>query len=157
MTKDPQAQVGQNSVSDRRGLLGSFFPANCLVEIVRTGAGRHRPNSMTDLFAWSEAQTLRDQGMALAADAQESEAPGFSALAYAAIEMVARRQTEVHVDDVLAECPIRPAHPNAYGSVWLRAIRNRIIERTGTVRPCRTDARKHSHNYPVYRSLVVGC
>ena len=46
-----------------------------------------------DLFQHAEqAARLRNAGMALAADAQDGKAPEWSALAYAAIVTVARRQ-----------------------------------------------------------------
>lgn len=100
------------------------------------------------------AESLRDRGMSLAADAQEFKTPGFAEAAYAAICSVARRQETVHVDDVLRICHLKPEHPNAWGAVWLRAIRDGVIQRTGTVKPCMSDAAKHKHNYPVYRSLL---
>jgi hypothetical protein len=68
---------------------------------------------------------------------------------------VARRQSTVHVDDVLSIFNVKPSHPNAWGAPWQRAIKNGIIERTGTVRPS-TDAKKNSHQYPVYRSNILG-
>jgi len=109
---------------------------------------------MSDLFSY--ARTLRDDGMSRAADAQERERP-FKDEAYAAILRVATRQPEVFVDDVLRECPARPEHSNAWGSVWQRAIRAGVIARTGRVAPCRTDAGKHCHQYPIYRSnLFLG-
>lgn len=100
------------------------------------------------------ATIRRDAGMAAAADAQERKTPGFGAVAYGAIVAVAKRQATVHVDDVLAECEARPQHHNAWGAVWARAIRDGVIRRSGEVRLCRTDARKHGHAYPVYRSRL---
>jgi hypothetical protein len=97
---------------------------------------------------------LRDAGMARAAEAQERETP-FADAAYGVIVAIAQRQSTVHIDDVLSECTARPKHYNAWGAVWMRARRNQIIEHSGTVKPCMTDARKHSHQYPVYRSLVL--
>lgn len=103
-----------------------------------------------DLFAFAEAQASRDAGTAQAA----GNAPVFSAHALAVIESIARRQSEVHVDDVLlAGVPV-PAHPNAWGAVWLSAIRKGFILRTATPRPCKTDRKKHAHQYPVYASLI---
>ena len=101
----------------------------------------------------STAERLRDRGMARAADAQDRAVIGWSELAYLAILNVARMQETVHTDDVRAIFPHEPDHPNAFGAVWLRAIRDGVIERTGTVRAS-TDPRKHSHQYPIYRSLT---
>ena len=103
----------------------------------------------------SEGAKLRDAGVELAASAQEEKSPGWSARAYAAILTVARSKPTVHVDDVLAQFEEKPAHPNAWGSVWVRAIREKVLARTGRVAPCVRDAGKRAHNYPVYQSLVV--
>lgn len=100
------------------------------------------------------AEELRDRGMSLASRAQEARTPGWHELAYQAIVAIARRSPVVHIDIVLAEFTLRPTHANAWGSVWMRAIRKRVIERTGQMLPCTTDARKHKHLYPVYRSLI---
>lgn len=105
-----------------------------------------------DLFDW--AQQRRDTGMGLAADAEDSEQPDFAQTAYLTICHLAKTLPEVHVDDVLVHCNMRPHHYNAWGAVWMRAIRDRVIERSGRSRPCRTDARKNAHQYPVYRSLI---
>jgi hypothetical protein len=107
---------------------------------------------MTDLFDY--ARRRRDRGMSIAADAEDDEQPEFAVVAYSAIRVVAERQDTVHVDDVLPLCTVKPNHPNAFGAVWMRAIRDRIIAHSGMVRPCRTDAKKNAHRYPVYRSLI---
>ena len=99
------------------------------------------------------ARTRRDAGMSLAA---EAEGPDFAAAAYYVICAIAARQPTVHIDDVLAGCALRPHHPNAWGAVWMRAIRNGVIIHSGTVRPCRTDGKKHAHQYPIYSSLIQG-
>lgn len=106
---------------------------------------------------------LRDTGMALARDAQEQKAPGWTDLAYRAIESVARSQATVHVDDVarVGEGWLpEPAHANAWGSVWQKAIRRGLILRSGSVRPAggsyKAHAHKHGRAYPVYMSLVFG-
>jgi hypothetical protein len=109
---------------------------------------------MTDLFAFAEAKRQRDAGMNIAVDAQDAEVPRWSDIAYAAIERVARRQIHVHVDDVIGENVPRPAHTNAWGAVWTRAIRAGIIQRSNQVRPCRTDPKKHAHQSPVYYSRI---
>jgi hypothetical protein len=110
-----------------------------------------------DLFAHAElrktAERLRDRGMGLAADAQDRTIPNWSALAYMAILAVARMQETVHVDDVKAIFPHEPHHFNAWGAVWMRAIKDGVIERTGAMRPS-TDPRKHKHQYALYRSLL---
>jgi hypothetical protein len=94
----------------------------------------------------------RDSGMALAELAETMAQPDFAEAAYAAICHVARRQSEVHVDDILRHCKVKPSHYNAWGAVWMRAIKDGVIVRTGMVRPCISDPGKHKHNSPVYRS-----
>jgi hypothetical protein len=123
-----------------------------------------------DLFSWARAQpepapgldpggaagaALRDSGMALASQAQEHERPGWGERAYQAIVAVARLRATVHVDDVLRIFREQPEHPNAWGSVWQKAIRDGVITRSGTVRETQ-DRRKHRHRYPVYASAIFG-
>lgn len=114
---------------------------------------------MSDLFTHAErretATRLRDTGMALAAEAQDNAVPNWSALAYMAILAVARVQDTVHQNDIAKIFPHQPAHPNAWGQPWRRAIKDGAIERTGELRACE-DARKHRHNSPVYRSRIRG-
>jgi hypothetical protein len=92
----------------------------------------------------------RDAGMELAGDAEGEE---FSRAAFEAICRVASRQATLFVDDVLLECSLRPRHFNAWGGVWMRAIRRKIIVNTGTTRQSH-DPLKHAHRYPIYRSLI---
>lgn len=108
---------------------------------------------MSDLFSWSEGAALRDRGMAIAAAAQARKAPGWSDRAYAAIVRRARAHPTVHRDDVALDFTEEPAHPNAAGSVWGRAIRDGVLEETGRTRKT-TDPKKHRHSYPVWRSLL---
>jgi hypothetical protein len=96
----------------------------------------------------------RDAGMLEAEFAEALTGSDFAEVAYAAICHVARRQSEVHVDDILRFCKVKPSHANAWGAVWLRAIKDGVILRTGSVRPCLSDPLKHKHNYPVYLSGV---
>jgi hypothetical protein len=109
--------------------------------------------SPPDLFAFAQAR--RDAGMA---QAEANARPDFSAAAFAAIERVARQQVHVHIDAVLAAMAVTgapaPHHPNAWGPVWLRAIRSGIIQRTTETRPCQSDPKKNAHRYPVYFSLI---
>lgn len=107
------------------------------------------------LFAHADrAAQLRDAGMRLAASAQDGKHPGWSELAYAAIVAVAKRQEHLFVDDVLRELRADPHHPNAWGGVWMRAIRSRVIEDSGHTKRS-ADPKKHAHKYTVYRSLVL--
>jgi hypothetical protein len=106
-----------------------------------------------DLFSWSKGAALRDAGMAIASAAQERAAPGWADRAYAAIVAVALAQDTVHVDDVRLIFKEAPSHPNAWGAVWTRAIKDGVIAATGTIRRT-TDPRKHRHSYPIYRSLI---
>jgi hypothetical protein len=108
-----------------------------------------------DLFSWADGAALRDAGMMTAAEAQERAAPGWAERAYQAIIAVARQRASVHVDDVLQIFREPPEHPNAWGSVWQKAIRDGVITRSGTVRETQ-DRRKHRHQYPVYASAIFG-
>lgn len=107
-----------------------------------------------DDYAVRQAVVARDVGMVEAEFAEALTGSNFAEVAYAAICHVARRQSELHVDDILRYCRVKPSHPNAWGAVWMRAIRDGTIIHTGMVRPCVSDAGKHKHNYPVYRSGV---
>ena len=107
---------------------------------------------MTQLDLLEYGRTLRDSGMALAEASQALKDPTWSVDAYAAIERVARRQAEVHRNDITGLVR-EPTSPNAWGSVWQRAIRDGIIEHSGRVKPC-IDPSKHAHSSPVYASLI---
>lgn len=109
----------------------------------------------------------RDAGMAAAERAQAKSDPIWAELAYAAIERVALRQPFVHVDDVMAEGVPAPAHFNAWGAVWTKAIRGSkkdnlmpILERVSAGRPAKEKAlpaglrRKHNHRSPIYQSRL---
>lgn len=102
----------------------------------------------------SHAIKARDAGMIEAEFAEILSGSEYTDALYTAICQVARRQPEVHIDHVLPLVKVKPAHPNAAGFVWVRAIKDGIIERTGYVRQCRADAGKRAHCYPTYRSLV---
>lgn len=106
--------------------------------------------------ALATARTLRDDGMAAAADAEARVQPEYAAQLAAAIVTVAKRQATVHIDDVQPLVTVQPYHANAAGPVWRRAILDKIIVATGRTRPCRVDPRKHLHNSPVYRSTLFG-
>lgn len=105
------------------------------------------------LFDHAIAERRRDRGIGLAAEAQDRSVPDWGERAYEAIARLAEVQAEIHVDDVLRVFMTKPEHPNAWGSVWQRAIRDGLIERTGRVKPS-ADAKKNSHNYPIYRSAA---
>lgn len=100
------------------------------------------------------ARQARDVGMTEAEFAEALVNPDFGEVAYAAICHVARRQAEVHIDHVLRFLKVRPAHPNAMGSVWLRAIKDGVILKSDNDRfqPCLSDPGKHKHQYRCYRS-----
>jgi hypothetical protein len=103
-------------------------------------------------FDAEQAATARDAGMALAELAETMENPEFSTEALNAIRRVAKRQETLFVDDVLAECRATPRHHNAWGMIWVRAIKERIIIATNQVKQS-CDPAKHRHAYRVYRSL----
>ncbi len=90
----------------------------------------------------------RDAGMARA-DRDEQ----WASTTYQMIVRLAKQQAEVHVDDVLQVVLSEPPHFNSWGSVWMRAIRNGVLEKTGRMRQT-ADRKKHAHEYPIYRSLI---
>jgi len=105
---------------------------------------------MSDVPLLDYGERLKQRGMALAECAQEWSSPGSTEEAFLALVAVARRQATVHANDLRH---VRLERPNAWGSVWARAIREGIIERTNEVRPC-SDPLKHKHNSPLYASLI---
>lgn len=105
-----------------------------------------------DDYTARQAMNARDIGIIEAEFAETLVNPDFAEVAYAAICHVARRQVEIHVDDILRFCKVKPSHYNAWGSVWMRAIKDGVIMKTGMVRPCMSDPLKHRHSSPVYRS-----
>lgn len=108
-----------------------------------------------DLFSYAaEAESRKQAGMKLALFAQDEKVPEWSELAYRAIVAIAKRQETVHIDDVLRAFAAKPIHPNAWGSVWQRAIREDVIAHTGRVRKCSSDPKKNAHQYPIYSSLI---
>lgn len=108
---------------------------------------------MSDLVEM--AQQLRDRGMSLAELAQDAASPCWSERAYEALVAVARMSPVVHVDQVLAAFDDKPVSHNAWGSVWMRAIKAKVIVHSGRVMPSR-DVAKHRHNSPIYTSLIYG-
>jgi hypothetical protein len=107
--------------------------------------------SQLDLFSGLEK---RDQGVGLASAAQDRDESDWSVRALEALIGLARLHVEIHTDDLTAVVPA-PAHFNAWGAVWLAAIRSGVIERTGRYRKS-ADPKKHAHVYPIYRSRLVG-
>lgn len=104
------------------------------------------------LFDLPTAQRARDEGMAQAAD---HAGLLWGEFAYMALKGLAVTRRELHTDDLAEACPWEPASPNAWGGIWMRALRAGLIERTGELRPSKQPA-KHRHAYPCYRSLVFG-
>jgi hypothetical protein len=58
----------------------------------------------------------RDAGMIAAEFAERLSGSTYPDVLYAAICHVARRQCEVHADDVLPLVNVKPSHPNSAGS-----------------------------------------
>lgn len=106
---------------------------------------------MSDLVEMAEE--LRERGMSLAANAQDLISPLWSDRCYAALLKLARTHSTIHVDQLLAAFPEKPSHPNAFGAIWMRAIREHNIIHSGRVKPS-ADPTKHRHQYPVYLSLI---
>jgi hypothetical protein len=102
------------------------------------------------LFDFALANRLKTDGMAQVA----AHAPIYSALAYAALVRIARRQLVLHADDLIAELNgLKPPHPNAIGPCWQRAVHEGLIQRTNQVRASH-DPVKRARMCPVYFSLV---
>lgn len=106
-----------------------------------------------DLFD-NAGTELRDRGMVEAEFAEALTGSDYAETLYAAICHVARRQVEVHLDDVLPLVKTKPSHANAAGFVWVRAIKDGVLIKTGRTRPCRSDPKKRVHNYPLYCSGI---
>jgi hypothetical protein len=103
--------------------------------------------SLFDLMAGRER---RDAGMELA---QAAQGTAWSVYCYGLLEGLARHLPELHTDDLARVIEWHPAHFNAYGAVWSRAIRSGLLAKTGRSRPSKQRG-KNAHEYPVYRSLV---
>jgi hypothetical protein len=93
----------------------------------------------------------RDAGVAAAAKAQDKADPLWKELAYAALLRVAERQAWVHRDDVAKECGLSPHHPNAWGAVWLKAVKAGVLVDKGRSRKT-TDPTKHAHKMTLWYS-----
>jgi hypothetical protein len=104
----------------------------------------------TSLFDLMSGRERREVGMDLAAAAQGT---AWSSYCYGLLEGLAAELPEVHTDDLARVIEWHPAHFNAYGAVWQRAIRSGLLAKTGRTRPSRQPG-KNAHEYPVYRSLV---
>lgn len=110
----------------------------------------HAPaDSLFDLMA---GRARRDAGVDAAAAAQGTQ---WGVYAAGLLEGLARALPEVHTDDLARVIEWHPAHFNAYGAVWQRALRSGLLAKTGRTRPSKQPG-KHAHEYPVYRSLVFG-
>ncbi|MGY3609907.1 MULTISPECIES: hypothetical protein [unclassified Bradyrhizobium] len=107
-----------------------------------------------DDYAAAQAVRARDVGMLEAEFAETLTGSDFAEVAYAAICHIARRQAEVHIDDLLRHLKVKPSHPNCMGQIWRRAIKDGVLLKTNSIRPCLSDPLKHLHNYPVYASGV---
>lgn len=106
------------------------------------------------LFDLDAGRQARDAGMASAARHAESDPAVWSAeAAYRALVELARTQPYVHTDDLAKAYPATCPRPNAWGQVWLRALRERVIERTGGSLPSKQPG-KHAHSYPRYESRL---
>lgn len=95
----------------------------------------------------NKGRKLRDDGMSEAVDAEGNQ---WASMAYKVMCLIAKTQPTVHVDDVIGAVG-QPDHPNAWGSVWMRAIKNGVLQRTSETRQT-ADPLKHAHRYPVYAS-----
>lgn len=98
----------------------------------------------------SRERAARDEGMARASAAV---GPVWREHAFLALRDLAREKPTVFVDDLYARVEWQPRSPNAWGSVWQRAIREGLIRKTGRTAPSKLRG-KHAHHYPVYESLV---
>ncbi|WP_061023935.1 hypothetical protein [Bradyrhizobium sp. CCH5-F6] len=107
-----------------------------------------------DDYTSRQAVQARDAGMIEAEFAEVLSGSSYCDALYAAICYVARRQCEVHADDVLPLVKVKPLHPNAAGSVWRRAMKDGVLLGEVGRRRCATDVVKKAHVYPVYRSGV---
>lgn len=106
--------------------------------------------TLSDAVSGALEAQRRDEGIARAEGASDAV---WRQYAYGKLRDLARTQRTIHVDDLYAVLEWHPASPNAMGGLWLRAIREGLIERSGEYRPTKLKG-KHAHTYPVYASLV---
>ncbi len=95
----------------------------------------------------------RDEGIARATSGQPI---GWPEYAYSVLVELARTNQTVHVDQFVPALQWQGGHPNAMGGVWLKAIKNGVLDREPVAyEPTRLPG-KHLHRSPRYRSLVFG-
>jgi len=101
-----------------------------------------------------DGRVARDIGMVEAEFAEVLSGSTYLDALEAAIKHVARRQCEVHIDDVLPLLRVKATHPNSAGSVWRRLVNDGTLVKSDSdrFRPCSVDPGKHRHDYRVYRS-----
>lgn len=107
-------------------------------------------HAATSLFDWAEHR--RDVGMVEAEFAEVLSGSDYPEALYAAICHIARRQCEVHIDDILRILKAKPSHPNCAGPVWVRARKDGTLLGEVGRRKCVSDPTKRAHVYPVFAS-----
>lgn len=98
-----------------------------------------------DIFA---ARARRDDGVKRAHDHALEE---FKREAFAAVRAYLERHETMHVDDLAPELPALPGDRRALGPVFLRAVREGLMEKTDLYRP---SVASNMTPKVVWRSLV---
>lgn len=104
-----------------------------------------------------EGRQLANEGAERATEHAEKVDPGWKKEAYEIIHSVAMEREHLHADHVwqrAAEWGL-PAPPDnrAWGSIWSKAIRAKIIEKTGRYTTTKRSV-AHRMDIPIYRSLI---
>jgi hypothetical protein len=131
----------------------------------RTGEDLRR--ELLASFSGSDREgAARDQGIDLAAAAQELSAPGWHDRADAALRRLAERSLRVDIDLLYVEMGLLlpggvlnpngdwPSHPNAWASVWKRAKTAGVISRLPQGYYPTSLPGKHHHVSPYYHSRI---
>jgi hypothetical protein len=130
--------------TDMAALQDAFGPPQPRLE---PAAPEFRQASLFDLMSGRER---RDAGMDLA---EGAEGTAWSVYADGVLKTLAEELPELHTDDLNRCLELHPRHPNAFGGVWMRAIKAGLIRKSGRYRTSKQRG-KNAHSYPVYDSLV---
>lgn len=108
----------------------------------------------TPMQALLDSVTEEDKKQAGMDRAADGEGPEWREYAFAALRQLAERKERLFVDDLYEVCDWLPKSPNAWGKVWQRALKDKVIVEANVPRRKSQLPGKHAHKYPVYESLL---